>query len=118
MKNSQGQLMMKKQDIINIWKSHFKKYLNTQFPHDEDSLREFETEAENVIEHIPPITDQEVENSIKRISNRKAPGIDGITSELIKARCDMIITIAIAITMAILFNKIINTVNYQNTGLK
>ena len=40
MKNSQGQRIMKKQDILNIWKSHFEKHLNTQFPHDEDALRE------------------------------------------------------------------------------
>ena len=94
MKNSQGQLMMKKQDILYIWKPHFEKHLNTQFPHDLDTLRE----------HIPPITKQEVENSIKRLSNGKAPVIDGITSELIKAVGDMMITILI-----ILFNKIIKT---------
>ena len=80
MKNSQGHLMMKKHDIFNIWKSHFEKHLNTQFPHDKDALREFETETENATEYIPPITGHEVENSIKRLSNRKAPGIDGITS--------------------------------------
>ena len=32
-----------------------------------------------------------VENSIKRLSNRKAPAIDGITSELIKAGGDIMI---------------------------
>ena len=104
MKNFQGQLMMKKQDILNIWKSYFEKHLNTQFPHDEDALREFEPDTENVTEHIPPITEQEVENSIKRLSNRNAPGIDGITSELIKSGGDMMITI-----LKILFNKIIKT---------
>ena len=57
MKNSQGQLMMKKQNILNIWKSHFEKSLNTQFLHDEDALREFEPEAENVTDNIPPITE-------------------------------------------------------------
>ena len=95
--------MMKTQDILNIWKSHFEKHL-TQFPHDEDALREFEPDSENVTENIPPITEQEVENSIKRLSNRKTPGIDGITSELIKAGGDMMIKI-----LTILFNKIINT---------
>ena len=104
MKNSQGKLMMKKHGILNIWKSHFEKHLNTQFPHDEDALREFETETEKATEYIPPITGHEVENSIKRISNRKAPGIDGITSELIKAGGKMMIK-----TLTILFNKIIKT---------
>ena len=73
MKNSQWQLMMKKQDILNMWKSHFEKHLNTQFPHDEDALIEFEPDEENVTEIIPPITEQQVENFIKRLSNRKAP---------------------------------------------
>ena len=104
MKNSQEQLMMKKQDILHIWKSHFEKHLNTQFPHDEDALREFEPDADNVTEHIPPITEHKVIHSIKRLSKRKAPGIDGITSELIKAGGDMLITMLI-----ILFNKIIKT---------
>ena len=31
--------MMKKQDILNIWKSHFEKHLKSQFPHDEDTLK-------------------------------------------------------------------------------
>ena len=51
-----------------------------------------------------PITKQDMENSIKMLSNRKAPGIDGITSELIKTGGDMIITI-----LTSLFNNIINT---------
>ena len=67
--------MMKKQDILNNWKSHSEKHLNTQFPHDEDSLREFEPEAENVTEHISLITEYKVENYIKRLSKRRAPGI-------------------------------------------
>ena len=45
MKHSQGQLIMKKTDILNICKSYFKKHINTQFPHDEDALREFEPDA-------------------------------------------------------------------------
>ena len=45
-----------------------------------------------------------VYNFIKRLSNRKAPGIYGITSELIKAGGVMMITI-----LTIVFNKIIKT---------
>ena len=68
MKNSQGQLIMKKCYILNIRKSHFEKHLNTQLPHCEDTLRDFNPEAENAMEIISLITEQEVENSIKSLS--------------------------------------------------
>ena len=84
MKNPQMQLIMKKQYILNIWKLHFEKHINIQFPH-EDDLREFKADADNITEYILTITEQEVENSINRFTNRKAAGIDRITSELIKA---------------------------------
>jgi len=102
MENSQGVLQMKKQDVLDIWKTHFEKHLNTQFLHDEDALLEFEQTADNSNEDFPPITELEVKSAIKQLKNRKSPGIDGITSELIKAGGDMMIK-----TLTILFNKII-----------
>ena len=34
MKDSQGNLKTKTQDVLHIWKTHFEKHLNTQFKHD------------------------------------------------------------------------------------
>ena len=43
LKDSQGVIRMKKQEVLTIWQTHFEKHLNTQFPHDEDALSEFST---------------------------------------------------------------------------
>ena len=84
MKDSQGNLKTKKQDVLHIWKAHFEKHLNTQFKHNENALQEFDSVDVNN-ENIPPITEQEVKYSIKQLANRKSLGVDGITYELIKA---------------------------------
>ena len=88
MKDSQSNLKTKKQDVLYIWKTHFEKHLNTQFKHDENALQEFYSVDVNN-ENIPPITEQEVKYPIKQLANRKSSGVDGITSELIKAGVDI-----------------------------
>ena len=64
MKDSQGNLKTKKQDVLHIWKTNFEKHLNTQFKHDEKALKEFDLVDVNN-ENIPSITEQEVKYSIK-----------------------------------------------------
>ena len=108
MKYSQGNLKTKKKDVLHIWKAHFEKHLNTQFNHNENALQEFESVDFNN-ENIPPITEQEVKYSIKQLANSKSPGVDVITSELIKAGGDIMTK-----TLIKLFNKIIMTDNSQN----
>ena len=39
MKDSQGNLKTKKQDVLHIWKAHFEKHLNTQFNHEKNALQ-------------------------------------------------------------------------------
>ena len=94
--------------MLHIWKAHFEKHINIQFKHDENALQEFDSVDVNN-ENIPPITEQEVKYSIKQLANRNSPGIDGITSELIKAGSDIMTEI-----LTNLFNKIIVTVNSPN----
>lgn len=67
-------------------------------------MLEFGQAAQSDNDSAPPITEQEVRNAIKQLSNRKSPGVDGITSELIKAGGDMMVK-----TLTALFNKIITT---------
>ena len=97
---------------MHIWKTHFEKHLNTQFKHDENALQEFNSVNVNN-ENIPPITEQEVKYSIKQLANRKSPGVNGITSELIKAVGDIMTK-----TLTNLFNKIIVTENSPNEWSK
>ena len=74
MKDYQGNLKTKMQDVLHIWKTYFEKHLNTQFKHDENALQEFDTVDVNN-ENIPPITEQEVKKSIKQLANRMSPGL-------------------------------------------
>ena len=101
MKDLDGKLLMKKADILHVWKTHFEKHLNTRFPRDEEALLQFQPVTQENPQ-IPPITEQEVKYAIKELSNRKSPGVDGITSELIKAGGFMMTK-----TLTVLFNKII-----------
>jgi len=94
-------LYTKKQNVLEVWKTHFESHLNKQFPRDENALCEFE-ETTDTIGEFPPITETEVKNAIKQLKNRKSPGIDGITTEIIKAGGNMMIK-----ALTILFNKII-----------
>ena len=66
--------------MLHIWKAYLEKHLNTQFNHDENALQEFNSADVNN-ENIPlPITEQEVNYSMKQLANRNSHGVDGITS--------------------------------------
>ena len=97
---SQGVIRMKKQEVLTIWQTHFEKHLNTQFPHDEDALSELDSDMN--VEEFSPITQTEVANAVKQQKNRKSPGIDGITAELIKSGGTMMVKILVK-----LFNQVI-----------
>ena len=112
MKDSQGNLKTKKQDVFYIWKEHFEKHFNTPLNNDENALQEFNSVDVNN-EKIPPITEQEVKYSIKQLVNRKSSGVDGITSELIKA-----VGYILTKTLTNLFNKIIVTEKSPNDWSK
>ena len=102
LKDSQGVIRMKKQEVLTIWQTHFEKHLNTQFPHDEDSLSELDSDMN--VEEFPPITQTEVANAVKQLKNLKSPGIDGITAELIKSGGTMMVKILVK-----LFNQVIES---------
>ena len=53
-------------DKLKCWKEHFSIHLNTAFPHQPTSIDA----------HIL----DEIEQAVKKMKNRKAPGIDSITA--------------------------------------
>ena len=76
-------MLTNEEEVRQRWKEHFAEVLNR--PHPEqvvDVLSEAET-----IEEIPsgPITKAEIRSAIISMTSGKAPGVDGITTELLKA---------------------------------
>ena len=68
-KDANGVLQMKRQNVLNIWKSHFESHLNKQFPRDENALLEIDQPSSSTESEFSLITEQEVENAIKQLKS-------------------------------------------------
>ena len=79
-KDAQGQIITDKHQIKQRWGGYFEWLLN---PNEE--MRDNNFSAQDILEHEPEILRSEVEESLKSAKTGKAPGIDGISIEIIKA---------------------------------
>ena len=82
-RNNQGNLLTKEEEVQQRWKEHFVELLNRHNPE-----REAEVISDmRVIEEIPsgPITKAEISSAITSMKAGKAPGVDCLTVELLKA---------------------------------
>lgn len=80
-----GEILTKKEDVMKRWKGHFERHLNTRFPHEEAALDEIEINQIEDDDQRGDITREEVLNAIKRMKVRKSPGVDDITAEVLRA---------------------------------
>jgi hypothetical protein len=69
--------------VLGRWKQYFNEVLNRELI-PKHKNRKHETENLNEEVEIPPPTYNEVNNTIQKLRNNKAPGPDNIISELIK----------------------------------
>ena len=88
-------------EVLELWKEHFKDHQDTSFPYDENapfSLNETPRDSE-ILEEITPRESETLEEiikgyyvrkAIKRMKKRNAPGYDKITTEVIKAMVDIL----------------------------
>ncbi len=79
-KDTQSQIITDKHQIKQRWERYFEGLLN---PNEE--IRDNNFSAQDILEHETEILRSEVEESLKSAKSGKAPGIDGISIEIIKA---------------------------------
>ena len=82
-KNKNGDLIKNKRDRMERWKEHFQDVLNREVPDDPPQASEGEMEELDIHTEAPTI--QEIQKALKTLRNGKAPGIDQITAEMLKA---------------------------------
>ncbi|CAH1248758.1 Hypp8389 [Branchiostoma lanceolatum] len=82
-KDRQGKLLTNEKEQAERWAQHFEEVLNRPEP-DEPADP---APSEDIPINTDPPTLEEVETAIKAMKNRKAPGIDAIQAELLKADC-------------------------------
>ena len=88
-RDKNGSLLTNEKDIINRLKEHFEEVLNQNLKDPASSV--FDEIKENEALHeinCGPFTFNEVKRAIKGLKNNKSPGVDNITSELLKADID------------------------------
>ena len=67
---------------MTIWREHFRRHLNKEFPHDERAL-ELMQPGDGEAEEDDDISLEEVKSAITLLRTRKSPGYDKITAEVI-----------------------------------
>ena len=79
-------------DCLCSWKDHFNDLLNKPCDATDAELqRDAEQATPDAHSHTDPVTSREVELCLKRLKNRRAPGICSITAELLKKGGDSMI---------------------------
>ena len=71
-------------EVLKCWENHFKEHLNTEFPRDSAAINNINI-PHNDQNHIEDINKEEIRKAIRGMKNRKSPGIDIVTSEVLKA---------------------------------
>ena len=83
MKDKKGVKHTLAQEVLKCWENGFKEHLNTEFPHDSAAINNINI-LHNDQNHIEDINNEEMRKAIREMKNRKSPGIDIVTSEILK----------------------------------
>ena len=102
LKHKDGTLTSDRSEILDICADFYQDLYNTTKPQSKNTTRDSKVCEEE--EAIPPILQKEVRHAIKQMKDNKAPGIDGLTSDIIKAGGDVAVD-----QLTKLYNQILHT---------
>ena len=80
-----GQVLCEEDEVRASWKDYFESLLQTDVQPQQGESREVLGEEGEVEESVEEITLEEIRRNIGRLKNRKAPGVCGISGEMLKA---------------------------------
>ena len=83
-KDKDGKKHTNARKVLKCWEEHFDSHLNTEFPHEHSALDCILIEEE-ILDMQHRCTIEDIATAIKEMKARKAPGVDEITAEVLKA---------------------------------
>jgi hypothetical protein len=86
-KDKEGRLLTKDDDIKKRWRDHFAEVLNRPAPTDEAITAQDATTIEEI--ETGYVTKEEIRKAVRNMKNGKAAGLDFITVEMLKTDIDM-----------------------------
>ena len=86
-----GQVLCEEDEVRARWKDYFESLLQTDVQPQQGGSREVPGEEGEMEESVEEITLEEIRRNIGRLKNRKAPGVCGISGEMLKAGGDIVV---------------------------
>ena len=83
-KDTNGKIVVNEDEQMEVWRAHYDKLSNEEFPWNKDTL----TEVDAVSGPCEKISIEEVRTAIKNIKSNKAAGPSGIVADMLKAAGD------------------------------
>jgi hypothetical protein len=80
-KGANGRIVVDEDKIMEVWRTHYEKLSNEEFPWNRETL----TTADTTDRPCEEITIAEVQAAIKKMKNGKAAGPSGVVAEMLKA---------------------------------
>ena len=86
MRDVHGDIVVEEDKILEVWRAHYEKLSNEEFPWDREALPAVDAVNENC--KGEEITIEEVQSAIKKMKNNKAAGPSGVVADMLKAAGD------------------------------
>lgn len=86
-KDKNGNIINNKMGILDRWREHFGKLLNSDDNVNEEQNHINEQQSTEIEEEDPPSLN-EIRKAVRKLKNNKSPGEDAIPIEMISNRCE------------------------------